>query len=270
MKIIASTSQSINEIDTEFYKFLHETGFKYIPRSRKSIPELARENDADGVVIWEKNPTLYVGENKFFFHPSMAKNRLSAYRRKGMIDPLITACQLEPTDKVLDCTLGLGADSIVLSYFTSSGEVTGLESSIGLAYVVKWGMKLYSSQMPWLDEVIKRIKVINADHYEFLKHTGNNAYDIIYFDPMFRKPQLKSQAISPLRVMANHSPLKPETIREACRVARKRVVVKEMAGSGEFKRLGINYVAGSPNRKIHYGVIEILSDRNRGDLRCIN
>lgn len=260
MKVIGTTTQARNDLalNPEFKIFLQETGIKFVNRERKSLAKLKKENDADGVVVWqEEGPVLYIDEkNRFYFHPSMAKVRISNYRKFNKPDPMIEAFALEKDDEVLDCTLGLGADAIVTSYFIPEGRIVGLEYSSLVAAIVKWGMKMYHSSMEWLDNAIKRIEVINADYRKYLSSLKDNSFDIVYFDPMFRKPVLKSQAISPLRLLANPHPLDEESLREAVRVARKRVVMKELYASGELARLGFEKIIGSPNNKIAYGVIE--------------
>jgi hypothetical protein len=258
MHIIATTPQSGLKNYTNFNEFLAESGFPFIPRNRRSLEVLLQENQADGVVVWYNDgPVLYNGKDKFFFHPSMAKNRLSAYRKHGTEDPFANACQIEDGDSVLDCTLGLGADAIVVSYFTPRGIVVGLESSPTIAPVVKWGMRLYDSQMSWLNEAIKRIEVVNSEHYEYLSRLADSSFDIVYFDPMFRHALLKSQPISPLRSLANSLPLDLRAIEQACRVARKRVVIKERADGTELQRLGCSTIIGGKNRKIAFGVIRV-------------
>jgi 16S rRNA (guanine1516-N2)-methyltransferase len=258
MQIIATTPQSGLKDDTNFNEFLAESGFSYIPRNRRSLEVLLQENQADGVVVWNnEGPVLYSGGDKFFFHPSMAKNRLSAYRKQGIEDPFVHACGIEDGDSLLDCTLGLGADAIVASYFTPNGVVVGLESSPAIALVVKWGMKLYNSRMSWLNEAIKRIEVINSQHYDYLSGLADNSFDIVYFDPMFRHALVKSQAISPLRSLANPLPLDLRAIEQACRVARKRVVIKERAEGTELERLGCSTIISGKHRKIAFGVIQV-------------
>ncbi|MEN6349246.1 MAG: class I SAM-dependent methyltransferase [Syntrophomonas sp.] len=258
MNVIATNSQSASSITADFQEFLRESGIEFVPRQRKSLEALAAEHSARGVIVWLiEGPVLnIINEEKFFFHPSMAKNRIASFRKFGTVDPLIKACDLKENDSFLDCTLGLGADSIVASYFSRGGRVVGLESSFIIAWVVKWGMKLYCSQMDWLNTAIKGIEVVAADHSSYLKELDDNSFDIVYFDPMFRQPLLKSQAIAPLRLMADHRELRKESIIEACRVARKKVVVKEMVSSPEFERLGLRLAPHSPHNKIAFGVIE--------------
>jgi len=260
MKIVVTTTQAGREPDDILNAFLAEAGLTFVPRNRKSLPLLCHDNEADAVIVWRaEGPVLYSGEDmeEFFFHPSMAKNRLSALRKLGQSDPFIDACALNSGQSFLDCTMGRGADSIAASYICGPGCVLGLESVLPVALVMKWGMRLYKSQMPWLDSAVHGIRVEYADHNDFLGQAADNIYDVVYFDPMFRHPRHKSQAISPLRQLADHRPLEISAIKEACRVARRRVVMKETFSSGEFERLGFQKILGSHHNPINYGVIEI-------------
>ncbi|HZK43431.1 MAG TPA: class I SAM-dependent methyltransferase [Syntrophomonadaceae bacterium] len=258
MKLVVTTTLSKIDMNEFLAEFLIETNLPFIAREDRSIVSIQEDYRADGVIVWNREgPVLYIKGEKFFYHPSMAKTRISFFRQTGTNDPLINALGLRNNDKLLDCTLGLGADATVASYFNPSAQVVALESSSPIAWIVKWGMKLYNSKMEWLNEAIHRIEVINSEHLAYFKLLPDSSFDIVYFDPMFRKPLLKSTAISPLRLLANHNPLTPSSIEEACRIARRRVVVKEVAGSEEFDQLGINTFISSPNNKITYGIIDL-------------
>lgn len=257
MKIIVTTTQRGLADQAVLNKFLQDTGFAFTERQSKSIHKLQNDYQADGIIVWhDSGPLLYVGSEKFFFHPSMAKNRLDSFRKALKKDSLIEACGLNKGDSFLDCTLGLGADSIVASYFSETGRIVGLESSPVLAGIIKWGMKLYEEQI-WLNEPIHRIEVINCRHEDYLRKAPNNSFDIVYFDPMFRQPTLTSQPISALRKWANPDRIDKTSIISACRVARKRVVLKEKRSSGEFERLGFTKIYGSRHNPIGYGIIEV-------------
>ena len=260
MRIIVTTTQAGRSPDEMLCSFLRETGLPFVPRDRKALPLLCREQDVEAIIVWRpEGPVLYSGTDleEFYFHPSMAKNRLSGLRKIGQPDPFIEACQLEIGRSFLDCTMGRGADSIVASYVCGPDYVISLESVLSIALTMKWGMKLYRSQMPWLDNAIHGIRVEHANHNEFLMQAGDQSFDVVYFDPMFRHPRHKSQPISALRQLADHSPLELDAIKEACRVARCRVVLKETFSSGEFQRLGFERIMGSPHNPISYGVIEV-------------
>ncbi len=256
MEIVATTTQSNDDLTPDFKLFLEESQIPYVPRQKSSLSRIQAEYQVQAVIVWEPSgPVMYINDTKFFFHPSMAKVRISACRKNNLMDPLVQACELKPKDHFLDCTLGLGADAIVASYFSPRGKVVGVESSIAVSHIVKWGMQLYKSNMPWLQEAIERVRVINQDHNQYLKDLDDNSYDIVYFDPMFRNPLLNSQAISPLREVANSAPLSEDAVLQACRVARRKVVIKERKGSSEFQRLNCTSVRGSTNNKVAYGII---------------
>jgi predicted methyltransferase len=187
----------------------------------------------------------------------MAKNRIAFYRKQQRPDIMIEAAGLERGDSFLDCTLGLGADAIVASYFSATGRVTGLEHQPQIAHVIRWGMKRYVYEMAWLQEAVRRIEVVAADHREYLHDLDDRSYDIVYFDPMFTHPIFKSQPISPLRKLADHDRLAQDSIDQACRVARKRVVMKDLAEGEELERLGFQKISRSKYNKLAYGIINV-------------
>ncbi len=260
MKVIVTTSHRSDRVSEKCQEFLNDTGFEFIPRDDKAIEYIQMINNAHAVIVWNKSgPVLHIGMEKFFFHPSLAYNRILAYRRSNIHDPLIKACALNDCTSFLDCTLGLGADAIVASYFVPNGSVVGIESSPLIASLVKWGMMLYSSnKSTWLNNAISRIKVLQFDHLEYLKILPEASIDVIYFDPMFRTPIKTSEGMMLLRSIAITDELSSESIEEACRVARKRVVIKERANGYEFERLGFNRLPHSKNNPIQFGIINVI------------
>ncbi|HWP96353.1 MAG TPA: class I SAM-dependent methyltransferase [Syntrophomonadaceae bacterium] len=258
MNLIITDSHREKEADAEMAEFIVDCGFPYYPR-KGSLARMSRQYEADGIIVWlPEGPVLHMEDEKFFFHPSMSRTRLGLYRKRDIIDPLVRACQLESDDHFLDCTLGLGADSIVASYFLPQGRVVGIESSPGIASVVKWGMKRYQSEYPWLREAIQRVEVVNMQHLNYLQNMVEDSFDVVYFDPMFRHPLLHSQPLAPLRLLANPAPLEPAVVEEACRVARKRVILKERHDSGEFERLGFDEIIMSRHNPIAFGRISLV------------
>ncbi|MGZ4112572.1 MAG: class I SAM-dependent methyltransferase, partial [Tumebacillaceae bacterium] len=89
-----------------------------------------------------------------------------------------------------------------------------------------------------------------------LRAQPDRSVDVIYFDPMFRRTVQKSDAIEPLRLLGDDSPLSLEAVEEAKRVARRCIVLKERWYSQEFERLGFRLPRKSSG-STNYGVIEI-------------
>ena len=175
--------------------------------------------------------------------------------REGKGDRLIDAAKIKTGDKILDCTLGLGSDAIVESFV--AGGVTALEFNPALAEVVRFGMKNFADDTPHVLNAMRGVEVVTADYADFLKTAAADSFDVVYFDPMFRHALEKSSGINPIRAVANHAALEPDSVREACRVARRCVVMKENARSGEFARLGFKIAGGGKYSPIAFGVIEL-------------
>lgn len=234
------------------------TGCPYVERAGKSVAKLsARAGGAAVLVVLQEGVRLIrPGMPPLPFHPSMgfirAKRILAGDR-----DPMLEAAGMKPGDSVLDCTAGLGTDALVFAtYGGGRSAVTALESALPLYALLLEGMRSYVSGLPEVDQALRGIQVVRSGHAEYLAGLADNSIDIVYFDPMFREPLYDSSAIAPLRSFANADALQAGSIRDAVRVARKSVVLKEKHGSPEFERLGFRELprAGS---KTSYGVIRI-------------
>lgn len=195
-------------------------------------------------------------DEPFFFHPSTGLLRVKRLL-KGEPDALIEAAGASAGDSVLDCTAGFAADAIVFAHAVGAGgSVTALESETIVHLLVENGLRTYESGVPEVDAAMRRIRLYRADHTRYLREQPDKSVDIVYFDPMFREPIREAANISPLREIANASALSPQAVAEACRVARKRVVLKEHRDGAEFERLGF-VRRDRPHTKIAYGVIDL-------------
>ena len=227
-------------------------------RSKNSLMAIKIHYQVDNViVVGQKGPLVHTPGGEYFFHLSMAELRIKNLLN-GQHDHMIAAMSLQAGMSVLDCTLGLATDAIVASFVVgSAGTVVGLETSPIVAFIASYGLKHFQTDESYLTEALRRISVNQTHSYKYLTTLADNSYDIVYFDPMFRHPIYSSSNVKPLRYLADNSPLPKNTLREACRVAKKRVVVKESSKSDEFTRLGITTINGGKYSSVHYGVIEI-------------
>ena len=118
MRFIITTPLREQELREEEQSFIRSVGFPFVPRQGRSLAKLKNEYEAEGILVWQKQgPVLHINNGQFFFHPGMAYHRLIAHRNYQQIDAMVKACQLAKGESFLDCTLGLGADAIVASYF---------------------------------------------------------------------------------------------------------------------------------------------------------
>jgi len=229
----------------------------YIHRNSQSIENLKKIYNAQNVaVITQKGPVIHTAAGEYYFHLSMAELRIKNIEN-GKDDHMVTAMDLKPGMSVLDCTLGMATDAIVASYVVgSSGRVIGLEKTPLIAAITRLGLQNYSIDNCRIKDAMKRIAVERADYNKYLADIPDNSIDVIFFDPMFRRPINDSSSLKPLRVIADNQPLNRTAVQEALRVARRSVVIKETRGSSEFQRLGIEKLIGGKYSSISYGVVE--------------
>ncbi len=235
-----------------------ELGCRYVGRENLSLGKLGlKHNDSEILVVSGSQLKYYQGQNKpLFFHPSMAYLRLGRLLKREK-DPLLEASAAAPGDTVLDCTAGLASDAIVFSYAVGArGKVVALDSEEVIAVLLQWGIRRYESDLAPLNEALRRIEIKHEEHLSYLRGQPDSSVDIVYFDPMFRYPVKDCPSMLPMRETANAVPVAPEAIREARRVARKTVVLKELCWSKEFARLGFDQVIETSS-KIAYGVIRL-------------
>ena len=229
-----------------------------IPRGNDSLEELRVAYGADAVLVARRGVlTLVTAEGELFFHPGMAHLRMKNLLL-GHGDHLVSALGLVEGMHVLDCTLGTGADAIVESFAVGEqGAVTGLESNPLIAAVIADGLAHATGDNYEMHAAMRRIVVHHADALTFLRAAETDSCDVIYFDPMFRRPLHESAGMNALRALADMRALTEETIAEARRVARCRVVMKERRGSAEFDRLGFTHIMGGKYSRIAYGVMKL-------------
>ncbi|WP_409346869.1 class I SAM-dependent methyltransferase [Paenibacillus sp. MBLB4367] len=232
---------------------------KLVPRRQYSLPRLrSMYGDSDILVANERELRYYAGDGtEVYFHPSNGYVRIKRMR-KGESDLLIEISGASPGDSVLDCTAGLAADAIVFAYAVGpTGTVTALESSPVLACLLREGLSSYTTEIAEATVAMRAVRVEESDHLDYLRRQPDRSFDIVYFDPMFRKPIQDSSSMSPIRSVADMRALTEEAVAEAKRVARRCVILKEHRDSGEFERLGFTRNDRSQAAKTVYGVIEL-------------
>jgi len=248
------------KIDEKSYKKAQQLAEKcqmpFVERDGKSLEQLKIAQQLDKILLVKKTKIVIVtAVGELFFHPNMAQLRIKKLLKKEP-DNMIEAMGLKAGMTVLDCTLGFAADALVSS-FISKIQVVGLEADELLSLVISDGLKNYNSGITAMDEAMRNIKVININHKDYLRQLPDDSFDIVYFDPMFRHPLQDSIHLQPLRQLADISAVDAESIAQARRVARKKIIFKENSKSREFSRLGFTKIAGGRYSNVHYGVMDI-------------
>jgi len=231
-------------------------GLTFFLRQEISLKEL--NNLYQGLIVVEAEKiVLKTLEAEFFFHPNMAKLRISNIRQ-GQPDHLILALDLQEGDSLLDGTLGLAGDAITASFWLKKkGTVIGLEVVPLIYEIVSYGLAHSTLPDQEIEEAMRRIRVFNIHYLDYLKKLPDQSIDIIYFDPMFDRTIIGASSILSLRELAEKESLVWDALQEAKRAARKRVVMKSRKGSQELVKLGFTSICGGKYSKVEYGYFSL-------------
>lgn len=229
---------------------------KFYTRAENSLDTLLATNNLSALLVIGKDEQyIYSAGGKLFFHPSMAQLRIKNLK-KGASDNLIAALQLMPNMSVLDCTLGLATDALVVSsVLESTGTIVGLEANPLIHFVISQGLKTYPQKD--LPALANKISCYNINAQDYLATAREKSFDIVYFDPMFTIPVTKSCNMEPLRLLACYDQIDKEVLRLAKNVARQKVVIKEHAHGILCATLGIEKFVGGKYSKVKYGIIDL-------------
>jgi 16S rRNA G966 N2-methylase RsmD len=227
LQLAVTTSQENEELVNKALCISADLKIPYYPRKGLSVALLKEKYSLDSIIIVQKERVIArKNHQELFFHPGLAVCRISELK-KGKKDTMIEAMQLKEGDSVLDCTAGIANDALVASFIVgTSGEILALEASKAIYCITKDGLKNYAKRQKNLKEAQSKIILKNEYYDDYLEKAGDNSADIVYFDPMFSKPLLSSSGIKPLRDFACYGSISKNTLENALRVCKKRVVIK--------------------------------------------
>lgn len=228
-------------------------------RRDRSIRDVLSEEGADVVVVADRQPVLYTRDSEddgLYFHPSFAWQRIAQWR-KGELERLLLATNIHLGDTIVDTTLGRGTDTLVFAAAAGAdGHVIGIDGSWPL-------LRLFEDALvngsPWYSDTLERLRegaapitLCYLDHAEWLSEQPDDSVDVVYFDPMFRHATKRRSEVETVRSFANSSPIGDVAWREAQRIARRAVVLKERPGFGQFERFRLQ--PDRPHGRTAFGV----------------
>lgn len=224
-----------------------EDGLPYVDRTHALTVGRLLDETARALLVFEADGVCLVDRlGPVRFTPGLAHLRIKQLDAGVREDMLLRVSELAPGDRVLDCTLGLAADAQVAARLVGpQGSVTGLEKSLPVYLLARHGL----AGLPRRPGCAP-IDVRRADAACFLREAKSRSYDVVLLDPMFERARPSSGAFAALRRHFDESPLTPEMIAQARRVARKAVVVKGSRYSRDLKKLGIQPLPARRNATV--------------------
>ena len=250
MTICVTTSfRPSSSQESQAQELAESLGAIYKERRKESLKRLM--GSGTGILVVYKDKLVFQDDKgeALTFHPDTAMLRLKAAH-----DPLRELVGT-PQKTVLDTTMGLASDSIVIA--AAGHDVTAVESELIPYTLVSMGLKNYSSSNEDLTVAMRSIKTVHSDNLAYLKSQPDQAFDVIYCDPMFRHSIKEAHNLSGLASLANLTPMSSELLAEMKRVAREKIIIKAHFKDDVFEKYGFKRLV-RPNQKFHYGVIELF------------
>ena len=212
------------------------TAYRALPEMRVRAAEVAQRCSAPLVPreslskMRQVASLIYVvgRQEEFVFSPAgrlvAGEGLMKLKKLDGPEHPLVRAVAPggSRTTTVFDGTLGLAQDALHVSLI-GGVSVDGVEASPALVCLVENFLDRAGAR--WGDAP-RRIHPRTGLAYDVLRTLDDDAYDVVYFDPMFDVAMPSQPDFRVLRSLAREQPLTQDTLDEAVRVARQRVVLK--------------------------------------------
>lgn len=182
---------------------------------------------------------LAVGDRRHRWHDGLLHTRLEA----GWRHPLVRAMELKVGHRVLDSSLGLGTDARFMAHLTGR-PVLAVEAVPAIALLTSEG----------LARVGAPIRVVMAEATAFMATLPAGCVDVVHGDPMFPAGTGLTHSLDGVRSIARNAPLGEAWLEQARRVARHRVVVRDVAGGTLLEEMGAPDVLRVGRGRPRYGV----------------
>lgn len=249
-------------IEAQARSLAAELSAPYVPRAGQPLPQMFTHTQADRLLIAGADHLRLKDRatgTEYYFHPNMFLIR-GTNALRGAPDHFLQATGLGPGDALLDCTLGFASEAALAALAVGeTGQVVGLESVPVLAALTRAGVRDFPIPIAALGTALRRVQVVSADYRAYLPDCQRGAFDVVYFDPFFPERLSGSEAsVSPLFVFGNPAPLDPAAVAEACRIARRRVVIKHPRHEPlpEESARRVTAIVGSRKSRLVYSILE--------------
>jgi 16S rRNA G966 N2-methylase RsmD len=249
---IVTTPRRRPDLNAKARETAGRLGLLFVERGVDPFHAVFARTGADAAYVeTDDHPLIQTSAGQLFFHENTAGRRTM---HSGRTDAVLRALDPQPGDHILDATIGLACDALVIATSPAVRKVTGVESNPLLADLVSRGLKNYTFKKKHLEAGADKITVVCGDNIAFMRSRRDAEFDLVYFDPMFTETVTASPMMQRVRAVADKTPLAEEALREAARVARRRIVVKGRRGC--FDPIEFTRIIQS-GRTIFYGIIDL-------------
>tara|TARA_B100000902_G_C27245875_1_gene882572 strand:+ start:730 stop:1551 length:822 start_codon:yes stop_codon:yes gene_type:complete len=226
-----------------------------LDRRTTTIQSILNKFNLDALIVVEEHRlTIQTLQGTLRYHPNTSVIRIINICR-GRSDVLIRLMKLKKGDRLLDCTCGLGSDAITGAHVAGDeGYILALESSAVLSLLVRKGMLSYQHRTHTeITEAMRRVKIKDTCYKTALPELPDKSFDVVYFDPMFKKSIDTANGLQLIRRFANYVAPTAKDIFHAKRIAVRSVLLKDSSNGKLLNQL--NFDLAKKSRNFSYGII---------------
>jgi histone H3/H4 len=188
--------------------------------------------------------------------PGLMPTKLGEGLRHPLIRAVRGAIDDDPgadVDVVFDGTLGLANDAVHVAAVTGA-RVVGCEASPVLHALLEEGLPRIAASAERWAPAAARITLQHGDSGDVLAACADDSVDVVVLDPMMSRRKRSAPSFELLRGFAVPDRAGPRLLREAWRVARRRVVLKLGKGAPLPVNRSIDFPRVVPGAHVVYWV----------------
>ncbi|TDM13252.1 class I SAM-dependent methyltransferase [Macrococcus lamae] len=219
-----------------------------IPRRKRTIKELFKNDSSPVIVISHHMPVLYFSaEEKVFYHENTMRFKLKRFNKYGDLPPLIEILPVASSDAVtiVDATMGMGNDLMLMAHILIAAEFHAFETHPLIYFVIKEGIVKYHAA-----DITERITF----HYgSAVRNSLVSTADIVYADPMFETTigQNSGMQVINRQITTEHNEqLVSELVKSS-----QCIILKAHFRSQLFVQFGFDVIIRKSS-KSHFGILK--------------
>jgi len=151
--IVTTSVKTTLELNNKAQKLANELNLKFIKRNKSTIKQLL-ETTKEVIIVYKNKLSYFENNSELFFHLDTTALKI----KNSDNEPLVELIGKEQ-QYVLDCTMGLAGDSILLSYY--GHNVTSIEKNKIIHLITSTGLKNYISPNEEINKAMRKITTNN-------------------------------------------------------------------------------------------------------------
>lgn len=226
--------------------------YQLTERKKRTIKSLFTNSTTPILIIQKNGIYLYISpDEKISYQESTMNIKFKEYKKSGVLPPLVQMIAEDEncTQRIADCTMGLGNDLMLMALTLPHAQFTAFEQNFYIHFSIKWSMHYYCNH-------INRDLKQAFDRIQFQYGTvvqSNTVYDIYYVDCLYQNT-IETSNINHLVKFVNNDEQNDDVLLDYVTSKYGKVVLRAEYNSPIIKDYGF-IMSVRRNTVTHYGYL---------------